>query len=93
MTHRRHRARPAVVRRRLLQTRVVVAGRPPPNTDRLRSSNSDWAYAACSACSASASAFLDVRGVFTAESVVNLGGLALVAGVFAVEVEGAVGRA
>ena len=74
----------------MLQTRVVVVGRPSPNTDRLRSSKSDWAYAARLACSASASAFLDVRGVFAAEDVADLAGLA---GVFGVGVEGALGRA
>jgi hypothetical protein len=92
MTHRCHRARPAVVRRRLLQTRGVVSGRPPPNTDLLSSSKRDWAYAARSACSASASAFLDVRGVFAAEDVADFGGgLGLLAGVFGVGVEGVTG--
>jgi hypothetical protein len=92
MTHRCHRARPAVVSRRLLQTKVVVSGRQPPNTDRLRSSKSDCAYAARSACSASASAFLDVRGVLAAEDMADLdGGLALLAGVFGVGVEGETG--
>ena len=92
MTHRCHRARPAVVSRRLLQTSVVVSGSPPPNTDRLRSSKSDRAYAARSACSASASAFLDVRGVLAVEEdVVDLG--ALLAGVFGVGVEGVAGPA
>lgn len=68
----------------MLQTRVVVAGRPPANTDRLSSSKSDWAYTARSACSASARAFVDVRGVFAAAG----GGLALVTGVLRVGVEG-----
>ncbi len=94
MTHRCHRARPAVVRRRLLQTRLVVAGRPPPNTERLSSSKSDCAYAARSACSASARAFLDVRGVLAIAGVAaDLGGIALVAGCLGAGVEGEVGRA
>ena len=42
-THRCHRARPAVVKRRLLHTNVVSTGRPPAKTVRLSSSKSDCA--------------------------------------------------
>ena len=75
---------------RWFQTRLVVAGRPPPNTDRLISLKSNRAYAACSACSASANAFLDVLGIFAAAAAVVC--LALVAVVFGVGVEVPVGR-
>src|SRR5260221_7103708 len=64
-THRCHRAQPVVVKRQLLHTDVVLTGRPPAKPVRLSSAKRDRTYTARSACSACASAFLDiVCGVF-----------------------------